>query len=235
VLAQGLQAVQQMGEGQYAIPAEAQWLPLNNPTMLAKADDAEAVSAAQKAPSSVEIGSTGPGEFHMEGMPLAKVAKDQKSFLKTAQAEFLLVSMGLEPDVATGVLKVAEHRKVKIAGLNPIVPIATLRAQMTKQAMPEIANFPYHLRRNLVKEASVLDDADTADKVLATNFLNPENINMFSKYLPDFDQTAMKLAEMLVAARLGLKPVDEGAVERAMHGVDDVIEGLKLLRQKQSS
>jgi len=71
--------------------------------------------------------------------------------------------------------------------------------------------------------------------VLATNFINPENINMFSKYLPDFDQAAMKLAEMLLAARLGLKPIDEGAVERAMHGLEDVIEGLKLLRQKQTA
>lgn len=234
-LAPGIQAVQEMGEGQYAIPAEAQWLPLNNPIMLAKSDDSDAVSDAQKAPSTVEVGSTGKGEFHMDGMPLAKVARDKKSFIKTAEAAFLLVSMGLEPDVAEGILKEAEGRKVKVAGLRSITPLSEIHAHMTKKAMPDIANFPYHLRKNLIKEASVLDDADTADKVLSMNFLNPENINMFSKYLPDFDQTAMKLAEMLVAARLGLKPIDEGAVERAMHGVEDVIEGLKLLRQKQTA
>jgi hypothetical protein len=233
----GLQAVQKMGEGQYAVPAEAQWLPLNNLMMLASTDESDAVGAAQKAPSTVEVGSTGPGEFHMDGPPLAKVANQQKSFLKTAEAVFLLVSMGLEPGVAEGVLKVAEkrHDLVKIAGLRPIVPLASLRAQMTKQAMPEIANFPYHLRKDLVKEASVLDDADTADKVLAMNFINPENVNTFAKYLPDFDQTSMKLAEMLVAARLGLKPIDEGAVERSMHGLEEVIEGLKMLRQKQTA
>lgn len=240
VLAPGLQAVQEMGEGQYAVPAEAQWLPLTNLMMLSTTEDSENVGASQKMPSTVEVGSTGQGEFNMDGMPLSKVASSQKGFLKTADAVFLLTSMGLEPEVAEGVLKVAEERrvsfeKVKIAGLRNIVPIATLRAQMTKEAMPEIANFPYELRKNLIKEASVLDDADTADKVLATNFINPENVNMFSKYLPDFDQASMKLAEMLVAARLGLKPIDEGAVERAMHGVEEVIEGLKLLRQKQTA
>jgi len=239
VLTPGLQAVQEMGEGQYAVPAEAQWLPLGKLVMLASTEDSDNISEAQKVPSTVEVGSTGKGEFHMDGMPLAKVARDKKSFLKMAEATFLLVSMGLEPAVAEGVLKVAEERRsnepVKIAGLRTIVPVASLHTAMVKKAMPEIANFPYHLRKNLVKEASVLDDADTADKVLATNFLNPENINTFSKYLPDLDQTAMRLAEMLVAARLGLKSVDEGAVERAMHGVEEVIEGLKLLRQKQTA
>lgn len=239
VAAPGLQAVQEMGEGQYAVPADAQWLPLNNLMMLASTEGSDSVGAAQKMPSTVEVGSTGQGEFHMDGAPLSKVASDKKSFLKTAEAVFLLVSMGMEPPVAEGILKVAEERrateKVKVAGLRPIVPLATLHNQMVKKAMPEIAHFPYELRKNLVKEASVLDDADTADKVLATNFINPENINMFSKYLPDFDQAAMKLAEMLLAARLGLKPIDEGAVERAMHGLEDVIEGLKLLRQKQTA
>lgn len=238
VIAPGLQAVQQMGESEYAVPAEAQWLPLNNLIMLASAEDSDSIAAAQKSPSTVEIGSTGIGEFNMDGMPLAKTAKADRSFLKTAEATFLLVSMGLEPSVAEGVLKVAQSRtseKVKIAGLRSITPLASLRNQMIKKAMPEIANFPYHLRKDLVKEASVLDDADTADKVLATNFLNPDNINTFSKYLPDFDQTVGKLAEMLIAARLGLKPIDEGAVERAMHGIEDVIEGLKLLQQKQIS
>jgi hypothetical protein len=86
-----------------------------------------------------------------------------------------------------------------------------------------------------VKEASAIDDADTTDKVLAMNFINPENIETFAKYLPELDQAAKKLAELLIGVRLGIGSVDEGAVERAMKGLERVIEGLKLLQQKVSA
>ncbi len=233
-MVQGINTVQAMGEGAYGIPADMTWVPLpGDPIFLAKDPlDIENIEAAQGMPNQVQVGSTGPGEFSMEGAPLAKLATAEKQFIKKAQAEFLLVAMGVDPFYARDVLSKAESGQlVKCAG-RPIVSLSSLHAAMTKQAHKDLADFPYHLRQNLVKEASVIDDADTADKVLAMNFINPENISTFAKYLPDLDQASQKLAELLLGVRLGVGSVDEGAVERAMKGMEVVIEGLKLLQQK---
>lgn len=231
---QGLKKVEMMGEGVYGIPADMCWVPLpGDPIFLAKNPlDIDNTDQAQGMGNQVEVGSTGPGEFSMQGAPLAKVARDQRTFIKKADAEFLLVAMGVNPFEAQGILKKAEAgHKVKCAG-RPIVSLASLHSEMTKKAASDLADFPYHLRQNLIKEASVIDDADTTDKVLAMNFINPENISTFAKYLPDLDKASQKLAELLLGVRLGIGSVDEGAVERAMKGMEAVIDGLKLLQQK---
>jgi hypothetical protein len=232
----GLQAISPMGDMAYGIPDSLRWLPLIDPPIyLAKQPlDIEQVAGAQAAPGSVDIGSTGKGEFSMEGQPLKKVAKAQKQFLKTAEAEFLLVGMGMTQFSAREALSQAEKTgHTKVAGLNHIVPLSDLHKGMVKKAADLLSQFPYELRRNLVKEASVLDDTDTADKVLAMNFINPENVGIFASYLPDLDKASCKLAEMLLATRLGLKQIDEGAVERSMKNMEVVIEGLKALQQRE--
>jgi hypothetical protein len=231
-VAPGIQAIELMGEGTYGIPDFFQWMPLQNPLFLAKEPlDVENVGEAQN-PNSVQVGSTGPGEFSMDGAPLAKVADEQKKFIKKADAEFLLVAMGVDPFEAKDALKRAEEgHNVKVAGI-PIVPLAVLHRQMAKQASDDLANFPFQWRMNLIKEAAAIDDADTADKILSMNFLNPENIGTFAGYLPDLDAASCKLAEMLVATRLGMGTVDEGAIERSMKALEVVIDGLKLLQQK---
>lgn len=232
----GLNQVQMMGEGSYGIPAELVWVPLpGDPTFLAKDPmDITNTQQAQQMPSQVQVGSTGPGEFAMNGQPLDKVAKQDRHFIKKAQAEFLLVAMGVDPLEARSILKKAEISGdwVKCATARPLVSLASLHSDMTKQASQELSSFPYHLRQNLVKEASVIDDTDTADKVLSMNFINPENIDTFAKYLPELDEASKKLAELLIAVRMGVGSVEEGAVERAMKGLESVIEGLKLLQQK---
>lgn len=234
-VAPGLQAIEAVGEGHYAVPDFLSWLPLQNPTLVAKKpEEVEQLGQAQALPNQVQLSGHGGGEFSMEGPPVEKLAKRDRQFLKKAQAEFLLVTMGVNPFEVQGILKTAqERRQVKIAGVVPIVPLSYVHREMVKKAARTLANFPYDLRRNLVKEAAVLDDPDTADKVLAMNFINPENISAFAAYLPDLDTAAGKLAEMLMAARMGLNQVDEGAVERAMKNLEQVIAGVRLLQQKE--
>jgi hypothetical protein len=232
----GIQAIQRMGDFEYAVPDFVKWYTFEGPALfLAKTPkDIDNISQGQQAPSTVSVGSTGQGEFSMEGQPLAKVAKTHKQFLKHAEAEFLLVAMGVNPFAAREVLKTAEKSSgyVKLAGLRAIVPLASVHAEMVKKASYTLARFPYHLKVNLVKEAATLEDADTADKVLALNFLNPENIHTFAGYLPELDAASQKLAETLVATRLGMSSMDEGAIERSMRGIESVIEGLKALPQQ---
>lgn len=232
----GLKQVQMMGEGSYGIPAELTWVPLpGDPTFLAKDPmDITNTQQAKQMPNQVQVGSTGQGEFSMNGPPIDKVAQQNRHFIKRAQAEFFLVAMGVDPLEARGILKKAETSKqwVKCATARPIISLASLHTEMIKRATRDLSLFPVHLRQNLVKEASVIDDADTTDKVLAMNFINPENVDTFSKYLPELDEASKKLAELLIGVRLGVGSVDEGAVERAMKGMETVIEGLKLLQQK---
>jgi hypothetical protein len=85
----------------------------------------------------------------------------------------------------------------------------------------------------LVKEASVLDDALTADKILGLGFINAENVATFIDLLPSLEGASNKIAEMLVASRLGMKDVPEVALERMLAALEDVIKGLKTLQQRE--
>jgi len=235
----GISAFEPMGEGDmFAIPDDMQWVPLSGePVHLAKGDTPDSAADAKSLPNEVAVKSTGPGETSLEGMPVMKVARDNRWFLKTAEATFLLCAMGLTQDEAQEVIKEAERRPnklVKLAGLNPIVPLGDIHANAEKKAAALLEQFDYSFwRRDLVKEAAALEDTETADKILAMNFINPENISIFASYLPDLDTTSTKLAEMLIASRLGLNQVPTGAAERAMKNMEEVIGGLRSLQQKE--
>jgi hypothetical protein len=234
-VAPGLQAVQMLEQGHYAIPDSLKWLPFQGQSvsLIEHPQDVENTQEAQQAPGAVDVGSTGPGEFSMDGAPVDKLATAERHFIKKAEAEFLLVGMGMNPFKAKEALARAQTgEKVKIAGLNPITPLAAIHTEMTKRASTMLENFPYHLRRNLVKEAAALEDSETADKILSLNFINPENISTFVNYLPQLEKTASKLAELLLASRMGASQIPEGATESAMRNLEEVIEGLKTMDQK---
>jgi hypothetical protein len=234
----GLQEIHQLSDDEYALPDTVHWCPLQGePLFLAKQPlDVEQIQEAKASPASVNVASTGNDDFSLQGQPLDKVAKEQKQFLKHAEAEFLLVGMGLNQFQARDVLRRSQEQGlVKVGGMLPIVPLAHVHKQMVKRAAKSLAGFPYHLKKNLVKEAAALEDGETADKVLSLNFLNPDNINTFANYLPELDSASQKLAETLVASRLGMSQVDEGAIERSMRGMESVIEGLRSLQQGEAS
>ena len=86
----------------------------------------------------------------------------------------------------------------------------------------------------LVKEAAFLNDPMTADKVLGLGFINAENVATFVDMLPGLEDASSKLAELLLAVRLGLPDIPEVAVERMLVAMEDVINGLRTLRQKET-
>ena len=55
---------------------------------------------------------------------------------------------------------------------------------------------------------------------------------MFVKFIPDFEKTASRLAEILVASRLGMEDIKEVAAKNAMGQLSSVIDGLKRLESK---
>ena len=84
-----------------------------------------------------------------------------------------------------------------------------------------------------MKEAAVLDDATSADKILGLGFLNEDNVATFIDMLPSLEETSSKMSELLVAVRVGLKDIPESAVERMLFSLESVINGLKSLQQKE--
>lgn len=235
-LTQGLETVEKVGETEYAIPAEMLFTPLGKAIHIAKSLYTEqAVKEARAMPQRGYLRATGKNEFHLDGDPFEKLAMHARTWLSPSQAEFLLVAAGCTQTTAREKLAsaVKVNRPVEVEGLNVLTPLSHVHDEFTKKAALLLETFPYELRRDLVKIAATLEDTETADNILSLNFLNPENLSIFAGYLPQLNDTAMKLAEMLTAARMGLKQIDEGALERAMKNLEMVIQGIKGLQQRE--
>jgi len=235
-LTPGLQAIQKINEGEYAIPDDMFFTPLGQAIHIAKSTQAaQQVKEAQAMPRRGFLKASSKDEFHIEGAPFEKLAKDVRMWLSPSSAEFMLVAAGLTQEMAREKLAEAGHGRklIEIDGLNTITPLDHVHAEATKEAAELLSRFPFELRRDLVKIASTLEDTETADNILSLNFLNPENLSIFAGYITHLNDTAQKLAEMLTAARMGLKQVDEGSLERAMKNLEQVISGLKGLQQKE--
>jgi hypothetical protein len=108
---------------------------------------------------------------------------------------------------------------------------------MEKQAKlkPILKEYAQSIRQNLIKEAAVIDDPEVVDNVLATNFINEDNINDFVNNIDKLEKVNSKLAELLVAARMGLKDVDEMAIKKAIEGLNKTISGLNKLKMVATS
>ncbi len=235
-LTQGLQEMQQVGEGEYAIPADMHFTPLGQAIHISKSTyDEGQVKMARKLGNTGFIRATGTDEFHLDGAPFEKLAKSGRTWLSPSAAEFLLVAAGLTQDEArTKIASAAEGRRpIALDGLHTIMPLDHVHKAAVKEAAAFLKDFPYELRKDLIKVAATLEDTETADNILSLNFLNPENLSIFASYLPELDATAQKLAEMLTASRMGLKQLDEGSLERAMKNLEVVIQGIKGLQQKE--
>lgn len=231
-----LQTIEVLGEGEYGIPDSMFFTPVGKAIHVTKTPDAiEQVKTAQALPTRAYIRGSSKDEFHLEGAPFEQLTKEARSWLTGKDAEFMLVAAGLDQDTAR--TKLAEaglgRKAIAVDGLNILTPLAHVHQDAVKEASAFLAKFPYDLRRDLVKIAATLEDTETADNILSLNFLNPENLSIFAGYISHLNETAQKLAEMLTAARMGLKQVDEGALERAMKNLEQVILGLKGLQQKE--
>ena len=194
-------------------------------------------SAAQAVENSVELYYN--GAFQLEGgCGLHKIATEFRYDLDAVSAEFMLGLLGVTGSEAKH--KVAEARKlngsdsVKLAGLKTITTLGERYSQSVKTASAFLSRLP-DLRRDLIKEAAAIRDEGTVDKILALNFINPENVATFVEYLPELEQAGEKMAEMLIHSYLGQQDMPESAIERAMNGMEEVVSGLKAIRGIESA
>ena len=233
-LAEGIARPTRVSDVEYALPKSWKFMRLNGQTQLAS--DPVAMNQATKhaaAKSGVTLFFN--GSFNLEGgCGLNKLARDFRQDLDPVTTEFMLGVLGVEGPKAKQ--KMAEARKkgtVKLAGLKTITLLAERYAEATKTASALISKMP-NLRRDLTKEAAALDDESTVDSLLALNFINPENLGIFVSYMPDLEATSEKLAEMLLSSYLGMKQLPEGAIERGMKNLEEVLVALKAVQHAEA-
>jgi hypothetical protein len=225
-------------EGHMLVSTTMRWLPLEKAESVGLTSDPETFSKTAQATrpfASVLIRSGGVDSFSFDGMPIAKLAEEARSFLTTDESMFLLGALGVHPEY--GAKKLAEaltgERPIEVKVARHLRPASESYEQAKKEAAALLASFP-PLRRVLTKEAAVIPNPTAVDTVLSLGFLNPENAGVFVAYLPTLDDAQGKMCELLVAARLGLPEIPVSALERAVRSMEDVIEGLRVLAFSES-
>jgi len=221
-------------DGMMIIPEGWQWMPLDQSAEVELAEspaEVGKVASLGRKLATVEVRAGGLDCFSLRGMPVEKLASDSRDFLTQSQALFVLVGLGAEPAYAqkklasacsgaSRVEQVRVGRKLKLA--------SELRGEAYTQARDYLSAVP-SFRHRMWKEAASLADPVAVDTVLSLGFINPENLATFIGYLPTLDEAQRRLCELLIGARLGMRELSEGSIERCIRALEDVIEGLKVI------
>ncbi len=231
-LGQGMKTVAKSGENEYVIPEDISWMPLRGETEL----QAEPLLLTKVAFSTMGQLISDGTYYTFRGPAFAKLAGHQKQGLRRLEAEFLGVAAGIHPHFVKEALdKTHLGEIVEIGGLKILGSVGEQMALAREKIASRLKNLDHPIRNySLIKEAATMLDAMTADKILGLGFITPENMSAFVDSLPSFELCASKLAEMLIAVRLGMEGPPELAIERSLVALDDVIHGLRRLRQQET-
>lgn len=229
-ISDSLKSITKVGGSEYIVPKSWNWMSLRTKVELAS-DPSAIVKVSSYSQQARLIGNG--GEYTWDGPALSKLSHAETHNLKVHEAEFLGASLGLSPSMLKEAMAKVSSGAVGVEFETGAV-ITPLREKLA-ESRRQVAGFerlsiPTY---SLVKEAAVLDDATSADKILGLGFLNEDNVATFIDMLPSLEETSSKMSELLVAVRVGLKDIPESAVERMLFSLESVINGLKSLQQKE--
>jgi hypothetical protein len=213
------------------IPTDFRWFSLEQCRSITLADSphaAEEQKMAAAAPHTVHVVASG-NSFALRGMPVAKLAHNQREQLGKEEVVFVLGCMGVEPKLAYQKLgrALTEHAPIPCLVQTPIHRVGNPAGE--KVANAARPNKCAALRVNLWKEAAFLEDETTVDSLLSVGFLNDDNVHTFISHLPDIERSVRSLSQMLFASRLGLKVIPEDPLASALKQLEKVVEGLRAL------
>lgn len=219
-------------DGLMIIPQGWSWLPLDQAAEIDLAEgaaDVNKTASLQTKLSSVEVVAGSVDSFSVRGLGVDKLAMDDRQFLNQDACLFLLTGLGANPSTALKKMAHAVHRGPQYVGTSRTLKTAAeVRGESYVAAENFLSAMPT-FRHRLWKEAAAITDPVAVDSVLSLGFINPENLATYIGYLPTLDEAQRRLCELLIGARLGMRELSEGAIERAIRALEDVIEGLKVI------
>ena len=182
--------------------------------------------------------------YRIEGKPfepMSKIANLGGKLLTTDEAKAALRIMGMDKTASSNAMSTALNRysdmdcrdkNVTIYGVRGdyVNPAAFAESEKTARVKDVLRELAYNLRRDLVKEASMLTDPESVDVVLSLNFINEESLGNYIENIDKMKDVLSELSKLLVASRMGLSEVDETATKNAISGLSDVIEGLENIK-----
>jgi len=231
-LVPGLKELDQLSDNTYAIPGDCGFIPMREVTELASSpEEFFKQASAQALPTAVRVTTQDGRYFSFEGQPIEKIAKVTPTRgLDLDDAVFLGAVLGQYPEkLASDLGSIRSKGRYEMwFTAEPVSLFREKHASARKEAVAFLERLP-DIKYDLLKEAAPLEDPTAVDKVLSIGFVNPENLSIFAGYLSDFETTVNKLSEILIASRMGLQSVDEGALQRSLVHLDKVIVGLKSL------
>jgi hypothetical protein len=231
-----LQNIQLEGN-QLLVPESFNWLPLDtsNEVSLMNSPEAPGLQGEMKEAFAKVTIRYNDGLFSLSGMPVDKIASDERSFLPLADTLFLLAGMGVSQAYAEEKLGAAtvwsQPVQIKVARVLKLAQEEQYKA--VKLAQESLEKIP-SLKVSLVKEAAAIPDPLAVDTVLSIGFLNPENVMVFLEALPAMEKAQERMCELLVASRLGMREIPIAALENAVRNVEEVIEGLRVMAFQQN-
>lgn len=219
--------------GYHLLPKSMKWVPMSGfgPVSDSIASYAVKEAAEKYQGTPVQVISNGFGHFSVKGaQKYAQAAGWDQTNLSAAKTEFVLASLGCGREKIAHILKKAKvHGKADVYGLNQ-PPLLSEKVAAKKPMWEKAEKVASLLRRDLFKQASYIDNAQTVDALLALNFVNPDNIGKFVGKIPQLKSAISTLASCLLASRIGLKEIPEEATSTAMHRMIEVVDGLEKLR-----
>jgi hypothetical protein len=206
---------------EYTIPRSMIWIPM---------EGFQEVSSSPKEWMQKEAAKVSHDPFNIRytGIVYEAYGSDiEKRAFSERELKVTLANKGADAEMIDSVIKVARAKgKCCVHGLRQlkkkadIIKVATDASARLEKACAE-------LKRDLVKFAAEVGDSSmTVDAMLSLNFVNPENLAKFVSYKPVFEKVADYLAELLMAARLGIKDMSESALVTAIARIQEVIDGL---------
>ena len=223
----GLRKMASLGEYEIALPDSFKFVSLQGKQVSVSSTPSDVdLFKTQKVAgaNSVELISDG-NAYSLRG---ANAAPFQGEIMGRVDTEFALSSLGLTGSQVRSSVKIAaEKGAILISHTRRVVDADTFAAEVTS-LLPDVEG----LRADLIKEASVIIDRETTYAILSHRFVTPENVGVYVDYIPELEKVSSKLAELLVASRLGMDDVKEAAAKNAMSQVSSVMKGLEKLRAK---
>ncbi len=195
-------------DGYTWLPRETPFIKLGNPCSTVKSTPKNIKHRVIKTANELSIDGKTPVDFH-DGI-------------------WTLIQEGIQKQDVEKIAKLQDGHSVEIE-YDLAEPEYTIQkiAEEYDTTVSEEAKKIAAISKNFIKEASVIPDVPTVDKVLALNFVNKDTIAAFIEAIPVLEQGVAILAELLVKARVGVQLIDEGAIRKVMFGVLEIIEVLR--------